>query len=96
MCGLFGFVNFHEAAVGYVDAARTALHTLSHRGPDQWRDYVETNVYIGHRRLSILDLSENGRQPMISRDGQELHAEPSLLSRGAVTRVAGEVCPVWQ
>jgi asparagine synthase (glutamine-hydrolysing) len=69
MCGLFGFVNLREAAQGYLPLARASLTSLAHRGPDQWRDYIRDNVYMGHRRLSILDLSEHGAQPMISRDG---------------------------
>ena len=41
---------------------------LKHRGPDQWNDFIDQNLYIGHQRLSILDLSEHGKQPMISPD----------------------------
>jgi asparagine synthase (glutamine-hydrolysing) len=63
MCGIFGLTNFKEKNI---HQARSALHTLIHRGPDQWGEYYDENVYIGHRRLSILDLSENGRQPMVS------------------------------
>lgn len=44
--------------------ARKALQTLAHRGPDQSGEYLDEQIYIGHRRLSILDLSPNGRQPM--------------------------------
>ncbi len=65
MCGIFGVTNFD---IGRVELAQNALHTLKHRGPDQWNDYYDDHVYLGHRRLSILDLSENGRQPMVSED----------------------------
>jgi len=61
MCGIFGHTNFIKQNL---DQSRTALHTLTHRGPDQWNDWFDNNIYIGHRRLSILDLTENGRQPM--------------------------------
>ena len=61
MCGIFGFTNFSEKKIA---RARKALTTLQHRGPDQWNEYCKEDVYLGHRRLSILDLSENGRQPM--------------------------------
>ena len=65
MCGIFGITNFKNSDL---DNARHALHTLSHRGPDQWLDFHSNGVYLGHRRLSILDLSENGRQPMLNSD----------------------------
>lgn len=56
--------------MGGVNHARKALHSLSHRGPDQWGEWRDDKVYMGHRRLSILDLSERGRQPMADRDGR--------------------------
>jgi asparagine synthase (glutamine-hydrolysing) len=66
MCGIFGFVG--EGAVD-LKKARKALHTLAHRGPDQWSDFANEGVYFGHRRLSIIDLSEHGRQPMTNAEG---------------------------
>jgi len=62
MCGLFGVA----ASTGRIDyeLARQCLHRLTHRGPDQWGDWQDNRVYIGHRRLSILDLSDRGRQPL--------------------------------
>lgn len=61
MCGIFGFTNYKEDDLA---KARASLDLMSHRGPDQWSDYKNESVYMGHRRLSILDLSVNGRQPM--------------------------------
>lgn len=66
MCGIFGFTNFKKQNL---EQARKSLHTLEHRGPDQWNDYFDNNIYMGHQRLSILDLSEYGKQPMLSQDG---------------------------
>lgn len=64
MCGIFGsYCNEVDLAVN-----REALETLKHRGPDQQGEFFDKNIYMGHRRLSILDLSENGRQPMLSND----------------------------
>lgn len=60
MCGIFGHTRIEKADL---EKSRKALHSLAHRGPDQWNDYIDENVYLGHRRLSILDLSENGKQP---------------------------------
>ena len=66
MCGLFGHIGSTEYDL---DRSRGALQTLAHRGPDQWGEWFNQKVYIGHRRLSILDLSEQGRQPMADPDG---------------------------
>ena len=67
MCGLFGHVRpGGGVSLGTADAA---LRALAHRGPDQQGDWSSSSVYIGHRRLSILDLSERARQPFVSEDG---------------------------
>jgi asparagine synthase (glutamine-hydrolysing) len=65
MCGIFGVTKFNK---DNIQIARTSLHTLVHRGPDQWNDFYDNEVYIGHQRLSILDLSDSGKQPMFSHD----------------------------
>lgn len=65
MCGIFGCTNFKKQNL---EKARESLHTLHHRGPDQWNDYFDGYIYMGHQRLSILDLSEQGKQPMLSPD----------------------------
>ncbi len=57
--------------------SQRALKKLSSRGPDQWGDWADNDVYLGHCRLSIMDLSEKGRQPM--------------LDHGIVITVNGEV-----
>ncbi len=43
--------------------------TLTHRGPDQEGVFCSDQMSLAHRRLSIIDLSENGRQPMFNEDG---------------------------
>src|SRR5438105_4143481 len=65
MCGLFGH-TYGKKKLG-LPLSRQALNTMEHRGPDQWGEWHDEDIYIGHRRLSILDLSENARQPMIGR-----------------------------
>lgn len=65
MCGIFGFTKFRKENL---EKARESLYTLHHRGPDQWNDYFDENIYKGHQRLSILDLSVHGKQPMLSPD----------------------------
>jgi asparagine synthase (glutamine-hydrolysing) len=58
MCGIAGF-NWPDQRM-----VKTMMDTLRHRGPDDEGYYVNDEVSLGHRRLSILDLSEMGRQPM--------------------------------
>lgn len=60
MCGIFGAVNYQLQ----YDVALDCLNRLTHRGPDGWGLWQEGGVTLGHRRLSILDLSEQGKQPM--------------------------------
>ena len=45
---------------------------LSHRGPDAEGIFVENNIALGHRRLSIIDLSEEANQPMRDHSGREV------------------------
>ncbi|WP_163560274.1 asparagine synthase (glutamine-hydrolyzing) [Halomonas sp. NO4] len=71
MCGLFGFFSRNEnISSEQVKAARESCSLLSHRGPDQYGEWLTNNGYIGHQRLSILDLSDAGRQPMVSKCGK--------------------------
>lgn len=71
MCGIIGQLNFDGRPVDreLFDAMRD---TLRHRGPDGAGTELLENgsLALGHRRLSILDLSERGRQPMTNEDGQ--------------------------
>lgn len=62
MCGICGFSWQDEGL------ARAMSDRLVHRGPDQHGLYVGGGASLGHRRLSIIDLSENGRQPMANED----------------------------
>jgi asparagine synthase (glutamine-hydrolysing) len=68
MCGIVGVWNLDGAPVdaGEVERMRD---TLTHRGPDDAGLFVNGAVALGHRRLSIIDLSESGRMPMGSPDG---------------------------
>ena len=69
MCGISGCIC---SVSGLTEVAKNMATTLGHRGPDDegiWIDEVE-GVALSHRRLSILDLSPTGHQPMISRCGR--------------------------
>ncbi|MEA3000373.1 MAG: hypothetical protein QOK17_2206 [Sphingomonadales bacterium] len=68
MCGFFGTASpYPLPEARHVLEGLTDL--LAHRGPDDRGSYAEENVFLGHRRLSILDL-EGGRQPMSTADGR--------------------------
>ena len=43
---------------------------ITHRGPDGNGSYLSNNIGMIHKRLAILDTTENGRQPMHSKDGE--------------------------
>ncbi len=63
MCGIVGFSWRDEKLV------KRMADTIRHRGPDQEGLYCDEGVSLGHRRLSIIDLSDHGRQPMANEDG---------------------------
>ena len=69
MCGIAGVLNVdgRPADPRIVAAMRDAL---AHRGPDDEGLYVDREVGLGHRRLSIIDLSRAANQPMLSPDGR--------------------------
>ena len=69
MCGIAVVIGLNGRSVERTAVERMAK-SLFHRGPDDGGFYVEGAVGMGFRRLSILDLSEAGHQPMISQDGQ--------------------------
>jgi asparagine synthase (glutamine-hydrolysing) len=70
MCGIAGKVWKDVSRPGDAGAVRAMNAIQAHRGPDDEGLYVHGPVALGHRRLSILDLSPAGHQPMASPDGQ--------------------------
>ena len=67
MCGIVGQVNFDKSPVSSV-ILKKMTDILRHRGPDGEGQWLEENIGLGHRRLSIIDRSPLGRQPMESHD----------------------------
>ena len=69
MCGITGFIyrDRHRAAV--LDDLRKMCNTLVHRGPDDEGFFIERNVGLGMRRLSVIDLV-TGHQPISNEDGR--------------------------
>jgi asparagine synthase (glutamine-hydrolysing) len=70
MCGLTGFCDFNKMLT--TDHLKVANDVLKHRGPDygdvSFFEEPTAAIGLGHRRLSILDVSSNGNQPMYSDD----------------------------
>jgi asparagine synthase (glutamine-hydrolysing) len=70
MCGICGILQRDPAAPVDDVRLRRMTDTLRHRGPDGEGLHVDGPVGLGHRRLSIIDLSDAGRQPMSTADGR--------------------------
>jgi asparagine synthase (glutamine-hydrolysing) len=68
MCGITGYVNIHDRS--RADVIRRMTDAIAHRGPDASGIYVHPvhPVALGHRRLSIMDVSEASNQPFFSDD----------------------------
>lgn len=70
MCGIAGKVyTDHNRSVSREDITRMT-DAIAHRGPDGEGVFLDKNLGLGHRRLSIIDLSERGRQPMADETGR--------------------------
>lgn len=71
MCGITGFIT-NSRFEAFSRSLPAATASLAHRGPDDSGIYVDPSagVGLGHRRLSILDLSPLGHQPMASDDAK--------------------------
>ena len=74
MCGIAGFINFinNNNHKEDLNTLNLMINSLSHRGPDNTNVWTSQNktAYIAHSRLSIIDLSNQANQPMISQNKQ--------------------------
>lgn len=85
MCGIYGVVDSESYLIDGLQAQIKRMRMLGLRGPDDegwltWGDQKgvlkgcnvdgEAKVFLGHQRLSVIDLSRDGQQPMSSRDGR--------------------------
>lgn len=67
MCGING--HFGKSSTDQLRVAITSMNdALAHRGPDGEGEYIADGIALGHRRLSIIDLSDAGKQPMFNAD----------------------------
>jgi asparagine synthase (glutamine-hydrolysing) len=68
MCGICGKLNLIDRGLDYLPLVRTMADVMTHRGPDDAGFYSDDRIALGHRRLSIIDLS-TGQQPISNEDG---------------------------
>ena len=112
MCGLTGFwqpINFSADAACVV--AKKMAESIAHRGPDDMGVWVDeaAGIALAHRRLSILDLSPAGHQPMVSASGRyviafngeiynhlDLRRELEQIPPSPPLTKWGEVIPLWR
>lgn len=73
MCGITGYFKSEERLLSK-DSLIETTNSIRHRGPDDAGYYDDENVGLGHRRLSIIDLSSAGHQPMTSANGRYIIA----------------------
>ncbi len=58
MCGITGFTNFKKNIKNSNDLLKKMTEKLSKRGENEIGYYTTDNVYLGHRRLSIIDITQ--------------------------------------
>ena len=87
MCGLVGFLYNKDMEDSTLSSQLLSMtSSLSHRGPDDhgfWTNQ-ELKIAIGHRRLSVLDLSSAGHQPMHSSSGRYIMAFNGEIHKGSL------------
>lgn len=69
MCGIAGILHF-KRTVPENTVIKKMTEAMAHRGPDAHSDYVHGRIALGHRRLSIIDLSEAANQPFADHSGR--------------------------
>lgn len=69
MCGINGILHFDSKRVD-ANQLEKMRDVLAHRGPDSKGIYTNSSIGLGHRRLSIIDITEGGNQPFLSEDGR--------------------------
>ena len=79
MCGIAGFV---DSSIDRMAVIKSMTDAIVHRGPDAEGFWLDENsgVTLGHRRLSIMDLSPGGAQPMVSAmESRVIGSKPFIL-----------------
>jgi asparagine synthase (glutamine-hydrolysing) len=70
MCGITGIVGLQINNALYHSSIKKMNDAIAHRGPNSDGFWNDEHCFLGHRRLSIIDLSEAGNQPFLSQDGR--------------------------
>ncbi len=70
MCGINGILHLQSQRKVDERILTQMRDALEHRGPDDKGIFIDQNLGLGHRRLSILDVSAAGHQPFLSEDGR--------------------------
>ncbi|MBQ1904062.1 MAG: asparagine synthase (glutamine-hydrolyzing) [Ruminococcus sp.] len=65
MCGIVGFTNTNKDSEMIIGAM---MDRIKHRGPDASGKYIDDGIALGHRRLSIIDVTSQGDQPIFNED----------------------------
>jgi len=79
MCGFLGAIDFEKGIDDIYPLLQKGLRNILHRGPDGSKEFKTGNCYLGHNRLSIIDLSSNADQPMKS-----VNADAYLIYNGEI------------
>lgn len=79
MCGFLGAADFNKGIDEYLPALRKGMNAISHRGPDGSKEMNFGKVYLGHNRLSIIDLSTDADQPLKS-----INSDAYLIFNGEI------------
>lgn len=93
MCGIVGFLNLDNSPAA-ADIIQQMNDLISHRGPDGDEIWCQGPIALGHRRLAIIDLSANGRQPMTTHDGRYVITYNGEIYNFRELRSELEVCGV--
>ena len=72
MCGIAGKIYFNQRQIVSEEEIKMMTNYLAHRGPDDSGIFIDGQVGLGHKRLSIIDLSATGHEPM-SDDTGKIH-----------------------
>ena len=67
MCGICGEMRFDGTQTSNI-RSKIMLDAISSRGPDNTGSYIDKNIFLGHKRLSVIDISSNSDQPMEDND----------------------------
>ncbi|MBQ4312275.1 MAG: asparagine synthetase B, partial [Oscillospiraceae bacterium] len=69
MCGFVGFTNISDDSGKVLGAM---MERIRHRGPDSDGKHIDGDIALGFRRLSIIDISSSGDQPIYNEDGTKV------------------------